>query len=98
MPLTAVGPCFLPFHFLTPSTSSSSHLLTSSPSPPPPFPLGFGVAFNGSLVFAMQALRSTLKAVTRLTASAPIEVITATFIIITLVYFQLLHAIKGSEL
>lgn len=73
---------------------SPPHLLTLAP----PFPLGFGVAFNGSLVFAMQALRSTLKAVTRLTASAPIEVITATFIIITLVYFQLLHAIKGSEL
>lgn len=46
----------------------------------------------------MQAVRSVLKAVTRLTASAPIEVITATFIIITLVYFQLLHAIKTSDL
>ncbi|KAL7423377.1 3-hydroxy-3-methylglutaryl-coenzyme A (HMG-CoA) reductase isozyme [Cryptotrichosporon argae] len=46
-------------------------------------------------------LRSTLRAalvgVSSLGAAAPIEVITATFILVTLTYFQLLHAIKGSE-
>jgi len=42
--------------------------------------------------------RSALKALSGLSSSAPIEVITATFVIVTLVYFQLLHAIKGSEL
>lgn len=47
-------------------------------------------------------LRSTVRnavvAVSSLAAAAPIEVITATFIVITLVYFQLVHAVKGSEL
>ncbi|KAK4686318.1 hydroxymethylglutaryl-CoA reductase (NADPH), partial [Tremellales sp. Uapishka_1] len=42
-------------------------------------------------------LRSTLISFASLTATSPIEAITLTFIIVTLVYFQLLHAIKGSE-
>ncbi|WVR04252.1 hydroxymethylglutaryl-CoA reductase (NADPH) [Kwoniella sp. DSM 27419] len=42
-------------------------------------------------------LRSALVSVSSLAASAPIEVITTCFIAVTLVYFQLLHAIKGSE-
>ncbi|WRT65236.1 hydroxymethylglutaryl-CoA reductase (NADPH) [Kwoniella shivajii] len=42
-------------------------------------------------------LRSTLVSLSSLAASAPIEVITTCFIAVTLVYFQILHAIKGSE-
>ncbi|WVQ68793.1 hydroxymethylglutaryl-CoA reductase (NADPH) [Kwoniella botswanensis] len=42
-------------------------------------------------------LRSTLVSLSSLSSSAPIEVITTCFILVTLVYFQLLHAIKGSE-
>ncbi|WWD21871.1 hydroxymethylglutaryl-CoA reductase (NADPH) [Kwoniella shandongensis] len=42
-------------------------------------------------------LRSTLVSISSLAASAPIEVITTTFILVTLTYFQILHAIKGSE-
>ncbi|WWC58957.1 hydroxymethylglutaryl-CoA reductase (NADPH) [Kwoniella dejecticola CBS 10117] len=42
-------------------------------------------------------LRSTLVSISSLASSAPIEVITTCFILVTLVYFQLLHAIKGSE-
>ncbi|OXC66092.1 hydroxymethylglutaryl-CoA reductase (NADPH) [Cryptococcus neoformans] len=42
-------------------------------------------------------LRQTLVSLSSLAASAPIEVITTTFIFATLAYFQLLHAIKGSE-
>ncbi|ORX36117.1 hydroxymethylglutaryl-coenzyme A reductase-domain-containing protein [Kockovaella imperatae] len=44
-----------------------------------------------------QSVRSTLLTLSSLAAAAPIEVITATFIVVTLTYFQLLHAIKGSE-
>jgi hydroxymethylglutaryl-CoA reductase (NADPH) len=43
------------------------------------------------------AVRSTLLSLSSLAAAAPIEVITATFILVTLTYFQLLQAIKGSE-
>ncbi|KAK8846554.1 hydroxymethylglutaryl-CoA reductase (NADPH) [Kwoniella newhampshirensis] len=42
-------------------------------------------------------LRSTLVSLSSLAAAAPIEVITTTFILVTLTYFQILHAIKGSE-
>lgn len=42
-------------------------------------------------------VRSTLLTLSSLASAAPIEAITATFIIVTLTYFQLLHAIKGSE-
>ncbi|OCF33965.1 hydroxymethylglutaryl-CoA reductase (NADPH) [Kwoniella heveanensis BCC8398] len=42
-------------------------------------------------------LRSALVSISSLSSSAPIEVITTCFILVTLVYFQLLHAIKGSE-
>lgn len=42
-------------------------------------------------------VRSTLVTLSSLASAAPIEAITATFIIVTLTYFQLLHAIKGSE-
>nr|WRH23610.1 hydroxymethylglutaryl-CoA reductase [Naematelia aurantialba] len=42
-------------------------------------------------------VRSTLLSLSGLAASSPIEVITSTFIVVTLAYFQLLHAIKGSE-
>ncbi|KIR70058.1 hydroxymethylglutaryl-CoA reductase (NADPH) [Cryptococcus deuterogattii CA1014] len=42
-------------------------------------------------------LRQTLVSLSSLAASAPIEVITTTFIFATLAYFQLLHAIKGSD-
>jgi hydroxymethylglutaryl-CoA reductase (NADPH) len=40
--------------------------------------------------------RSTLLSLSSFCAAAPIEVITTTFILVTLAYFQLLHAIKGS--
>ncbi|TXT13281.1 hypothetical protein VHUM_00648 [Vanrija humicola] len=43
-------------------------------------------------------VRSVLLALSSLSASAPIEVVTATFIVVTLAYFQLLQAIKGSEI
>ncbi|EIW68537.1 hypothetical protein TREMEDRAFT_44404 [Tremella mesenterica DSM 1558] len=43
------------------------------------------------------ALRSTLITLSSLASSAPIEIITATFVLVTLTYFQLLHAIKGSD-
>lgn len=42
-------------------------------------------------------VRSAILALSSLASAAPIEVITATFILVTLTYFQLLHAIKGSE-
>lgn len=42
-------------------------------------------------------IRSALISLSSIGASSPIEIITLTFIIITLAYFQLLHAIKGSE-
>ena len=42
-------------------------------------------------------IRSGIIALSSLSSAAPIEVITATFILVTLTYFQLLHAIKGSE-
>ena len=42
-------------------------------------------------------VRSTIVTLSALASAAPIEAITATFIIVTLTYFQLLHAIKGSE-
>ncbi|WWC87381.1 hydroxymethylglutaryl-CoA reductase (NADPH) [Kwoniella dendrophila CBS 6074] len=42
-------------------------------------------------------LRSTLVSLSSLASTAPIEVITTCFILVTLVYFQILHAIKGSE-
>ena len=42
-------------------------------------------------------LRSALVSLASLASSSPIEAITATFILITLTYFQLLHAIKGSD-
>ncbi|WVQ83758.1 hydroxymethylglutaryl-CoA reductase (NADPH) [Cryptococcus sp. DSM 104549] len=42
-------------------------------------------------------LRQPLVSLSSLAASAPIEVITTTFILATLAYFQLLHAIKSSE-
>jgi hydroxymethylglutaryl-CoA reductase (NADPH) len=41
--------------------------------------------------------RSTLLSLSSFCAAAPIEVITTTFILVTLAYFQLLHAIKGSD-
>ena len=41
--------------------------------------------------------RSTLLSLSSFCAAAPIEVITTTFILVTLAYFQLLHAIKGSS-
>ena len=44
-----------------------------------------------------RSVRSVLLPLASLSAAAPIEVITATFIVVTLTYFQLLHAIKGSE-
>ena len=44
-----------------------------------------------------QTVRSILLSLSSLAAAAPIEVITSTFIVVTLTYFQLLHAIKGSE-
>ena len=44
-----------------------------------------------------RTIRSTLLTLSSFAAAAPIEVITATFIIVTLTYFQLLQAIKGSE-
>ena len=43
------------------------------------------------------ALRSSLLTLSSLAASSPIEAITATFILVTLTYFQLLQAIKGSD-
>ncbi len=42
-------------------------------------------------------LRSALLTLSSVAATSPIEAITATFILVTLTYFQLLHAIKGSE-
>lgn len=42
-------------------------------------------------------VRSAIVFLSSLSSAAPIEVITTTFILVTLVYFQLLHAIKGSE-
>ena len=42
-------------------------------------------------------LRSLLLSLSSIAASSPIEAITATFILVTLTYFQLLQAIKGSE-
>lgn len=42
-------------------------------------------------------VRSAILSLSSLASAAPIEVITTTFILVTLVYFQLLHAIKGSE-
>jgi hydroxymethylglutaryl-CoA reductase (NADPH) len=42
-------------------------------------------------------VRSALLSLSSFAAASPIEVITATFILVTLIYFQLLHAIKGSE-
>lgn len=42
-------------------------------------------------------IRSGLISLASIGASSPIEIITLTFIIITLTYFQLLHAIKGSD-
>nr|ODO00862.1 hydroxymethylglutaryl-CoA reductase (NADPH) [Cryptococcus depauperatus CBS 7855] len=42
-------------------------------------------------------LRQILVNLSSLAASAPIEAITTTFILATLAYFQLLHAIKGSQ-
>ena len=42
-------------------------------------------------------VRSTIITLSALASAAPIEAITATFIVVTLTYFQLLHAIKGSE-
>jgi len=42
-------------------------------------------------------LRSALLSLSSIASSSPIEAITATFILVTLTYFQLLHAIKGSE-
>ena len=44
-----------------------------------------------------RALRSSLLSLSSLASSSPIETITATFVLVTLIYFQLLHAIKGSE-
>lgn len=43
------------------------------------------------------AVRSTIATLSGLAAASPIEIITATFIVVTLTYFQLLHAIKGSD-
>jgi hydroxymethylglutaryl-CoA reductase (NADPH) len=43
-------------------------------------------------------LRAALLSLSTAASSSPIEAITATFIIVTLTYFQLLQAIKGSEL
>lgn len=43
-------------------------------------------------------VRKALTTLSSVSAGAPIEVITATFIIVTLTYFQLLQAIKTSEL
>ena len=43
-------------------------------------------------------LRSLIKQVSIPAAAAPIEAITTFFVLVTLVYFQLLHAIEGSEL
>lgn len=43
-------------------------------------------------------VRSALVALSSVCAKVPIEVITATFIIVTLTYFQILQAIKGSDL
>lgn len=57
----------------------------------PPFPATVVDMFRSTV-------RSTVLAVSSLAASAPIEVITATFIVITLAYFQLLAALKSSEL
>lgn len=42
-------------------------------------------------------VRSALVSISSLAAASPIEAITVTFILITLTYFQLLHAIKGSD-
>jgi hydroxymethylglutaryl-CoA reductase (NADPH) len=42
--------------------------------------------------------RSLLRALSSTAASSPIESITLTFTIVTLVYFQLLHAVKDSDL
>lgn len=41
--------------------------------------------------------RSALLSLSSFCAAAPIEIITITFIIVTLTYFQLLHAIKASD-
>jgi len=41
--------------------------------------------------------RSLLRAISSTAASSPIESITLTFTIVTLVYFQLLHAVKDSD-
>jgi len=43
-------------------------------------------------------IRSILRQVAAPAAAAPIEAITTFFVLVTLVYFQLLHAIEGSEL
>jgi hydroxymethylglutaryl-CoA reductase (NADPH) len=43
-------------------------------------------------------VRSALVGLSTICASAPIEVVTATFVIVTLIYFQLLQAIRGSDL
>ena len=43
------------------------------------------------------SIRSVLTVLSTLAAAQPIETITATFVIVTLTYFQLLHAVKGSE-
>ncbi|GMK57694.1 hypothetical protein CspeluHIS016_0405280 [Cutaneotrichosporon spelunceum] len=42
-------------------------------------------------------VRRALVGLSTICASAPIEVVTATFIIVTLIYFQLLQAIRGSD-
>ncbi|KLT41583.1 hypothetical protein CC85DRAFT_328952 [Cutaneotrichosporon oleaginosum] len=42
-------------------------------------------------------VRSALVGLSTICASAPIEVVTATFVIVTLIYFQLLQAIRGSD-
>lgn len=43
------------------------------------------------------SVKTAVSSLASLASAAPIEVITATFILVTLTYFQLLHAIKGSE-
>jgi hydroxymethylglutaryl-CoA reductase (NADPH) len=44
-----------------------------------------------------RTVRSFILTLSSLAASSPIEIITTTFILVTLTYFQLLQAIKGSE-
>lgn len=60
--------------------------------------LSWSFDYTGPRPASFNMIRSVLRRIAAPAAAAPIEAITTFFVLVTLVYFQLLHAIEGSAL